>query len=279
MIFPLYYHCSMEIHEEPEQFDTVPVGEGLVIDIDGYAGPLDVLLQLAHAQKVDLSNISVLALCEQYLSFVEKSAELEIELAADYLVMAAWLVYLKSRLLLASAQPEEEGESPEELALALKFRLRRLEAMRESAEKLMKRPLLGRDVFARGNPEAVVTDEAAEYVVSLYDFLRSYGEYRARKDARPWSRAPLEVITLEEAREMLQTALAKAREGVRKWMEFRALLGMCPFGPRVPGRSRVASTFGAALILAREGELELQQRSSFGEIHLRRRESPGTVPQ
>lgn len=269
----------MEIHENPEQFETIPVGEGLIIDIDGYAGPLDVLLQLAHAQKVDLSNISVLALCEQYLLFVEKSEELEIELAADYLVMAAWLVYLKSRLLLASAQPEEEGQTPEELSLALKFRLRRLEAMRESAEKLMTRPLLGRDVFARGNPEAVVTDEAAEYVVSLYDFLRSYGEYRARRDARPWSRAPLEVITLEEAREMLKVSLAKARDGAREWVEFRALLGMCPFSPRMPGRSRVASAFGAALVLAREGELEFQQRRNFGEIYLRHRESSGKVRQ
>ena len=270
----------MEINAELQQFETVAVGEGLLIDIDGYAGPLDVLLQLAHAQKVDLSNISVLALCEQYLSFVEESEALEIELAADYLVMAAWLVYLKSRLLLASTLPEEEGESPEELALALKFRLRRLEAMRESAEKLMARPLLGRDVFARGNPEAVVTDEEAEYVVSLYDFLRSYGEYRARRDARPWSRAPLEVIMLEEARGMLRAALAKAKGGVHEWMEFRALLGMCPFSPRVPGRSRMASAFGAALVLAREGELEFQQRRSFGEIHLRRRDpSETTVPQ
>ena len=245
-------------------------GDGLLIDVDGYAGPLDVLLQLAQAQKVDLANISVLALCEQYLAFVEESKALQIELAADYLVMAAWLVYLKSRLLLASTEPEEE-ETPEELAAALKFRLRRLEAMRGCAEQLMSRAHLGRDVFARGAPEAVVIDEEKEYAVSLYDFLRAYGEHRARKDARPWSRAPLEVITMEEAREMLQRALAGEWPGRQEWIEFRALLGLCPFSPTSPKRSRLASAFGAALVLAKEGEVEMQQSRTFGAMHLRRK--------
>ena len=259
--------------------ESMEMRAGLVIDIDGYAGPLDVLLQLAQAQKVDLANISVLALCEQYLAFVEESEALHIELAADYLVMAAWLVYLKSRLLLAASQPHEEGDTPEELALQLKFRLLRLEAMRDRAEKLMQRPLLGRDVFARGAPEAVVIDEAREYAVSLYDFLRAYGEYRARRDARPWSRPPLEAVTLEAAREMLQAALARWQAGSRDWVEFQSLLGDCPFSPRAPQRSRLASAFGAALALAREGELEFQQHQPFGAIHLRRRQAAGAPAQ
>ena len=255
--------------------ESMETRAGLIVDIDGYAGPLDVLLQLAQAQKVDLANISVLALCEQYLAFVEESEALHIELAADYLVMAAWLVYLKSRLLLAASRPQEEGDSPEELALQLKFRLLRLEAMRDRAERLMQRSLLGRDVFARGAPEAVVIDEAREYAVSLYDFLRAYGEYRARRDARPWSRPPLEVVTLEAAREMLRAALARWRSGSRDWVEFEALLADCPFSPRAPQRSRLASAFGAALALAREGEVEFQQRHPFGAIHLRRKEASG----
>ena len=245
----------------------------LVIDIDGYAGPLDVLLRLAQAQKVDLANISVLALCEQYLAFVEESEALHIDLAADYLVMAAWLVYLKSRLLLFASRPPEEGESPEELALQLKFRLLRLEAMRASAEKLMSRPLLGRDVFPRGAPQSVVIDEAREYAVSLYDFLRAYGEYRTRRDARPWRRPSLEIISLEEARAMLQAALAHFQAADGAWVEFRALLGDCPFSPRVPQNSRLASAFGALLALAREGEVEFQQHRAFAAIHLRRKQA------
>lgn len=279
MKVPVPYSASESVASEALRGEPVESRAVLLVDIDGYAGPLDVLLQLAQAQKVDLANISVLALCEQYLAFVQESEALHMELAADYLVMAAWLVYLKSRLLLAASAPPEEGESPEEMALQLKFRLLRLEAMRDRAEKLMERPLLGRDVFARGAPEPVVIDEAREYAVSLYDFLRAYGEYRARRDARPWFRPPLEVVSMEEARQMLQDALARWGSGEREWVEFRALLGECPFSPRSPRNSRLASAFGAALVLAREGELEFQQSHSFGALHVRRREVSGEQEQ
>lgn len=247
----------------------------LVINVDGYSGPLDVLLKLAQMQKVDLANISVLALCEQYLAFVEKGEALRLELAADYLVMAAWLVYLKSRLLLASSRPEEKTESPDEIASQLRFRLMRLEAMRDCAERMMRRALLGRDVFSRGVPEAVIADEAREYDVSLYDFLRAWGEHRMRKAAHPWSRPPLKVIPLDAARELLQQALGRWKPDHGDWVEFQAVLGQCSFQLAIPPRSRLASVFGAVLALAREERVEFRQQRTFGTIHLRRRRPQG----
>src|SRR6185312_6558631 len=152
----------------------------LVVDVDGFEGPLDLLLQLARNQKVDLARISVLALAEQYLLFVERARRFRLELAADYLVMAAWLAYLKSKLLIPK-QPGDEEETGEEMAAVLQFRLQRLEAMRDAAARLVNRNRLGRDVFARGMPETVIVERRNEYSASFYDLLTAYAAQRQRQ--------------------------------------------------------------------------------------------------
>lgn len=242
----------------------------LIIRVDGYAGPLYALLRLAHAQKVDLAQISVFALCEQYLNFIEKSKALHIEQIADYLVMAAWLVYLKSRLLLELSQPREDDDSPVVQELQIKFRRMRQKVIRSCAEQLMRRALLGRDVFARGAPEPVITDENRKYEVSLYEFLRAYSEHQVRRNAFPWKRPPLEVISVEEARELLQMALAHSESECREWLDFRDVLRRCFFRYPIPQSSCLASSFCAALALAKEEEVEIQQISAFGVLRLRR---------
>ena len=163
-----------------ENDDSRGVSEpSLVVDVTGFEGPLDLLLHLARHQKVDLARISILALAEQYLQFVERVRAMRLELAADYLVMAAWLAYLKSKLLIPK-QPGEESESGEEMAAVLQFRLKRLEAMRDSAARLVNRNRLGRDVFARGMPELVIVEKRNEYSATLYDLLTAYAAQRQR---------------------------------------------------------------------------------------------------
>lgn len=242
----------------------------LVVDVDGYEGPLDLLLTLARTQKVDLRRVSILQLAEQYLAFVEEAKRLRIELAADWLVMAAWLAYLKSRLLLPP-EPSEEGPSAEDMAARLAFRLERLEAMRKAGARLMARDRLGRDVFARGAPEIVETRRIVEHDASLIDLLRAYSRVRTRDDYEPLHVVREPVFTPE-------AAMARMRGLIEPGIGWRTLSAFLPEGwttePK-KRRSATAATFAAMLELARRGEVEIRQDGVFGEITLRPRDADG----
>lgn len=240
--------------------------EALIVDVDGFEGPLDLLLTLSRTQKVDLRRISVLQLSEQYLGFVEKARALRIELAADYLVMAAWLAYLKSRLLLPP-DPSDEGPSGEELAAHLAFQLERLAAMRDAAARLMGRDQKGRDFFARGAPTALAVARKVQFEASLLDLMRAYARLRTRDEFRPYAFDRTDIYPLEAALERL----ARMVPGAADWTSLQAYL---PEGWRAqPGRKRsaIASTFAATLELAKQGQIELRQSESFAPLHLRRR--------
>jgi segregation and condensation protein A len=242
-----------------------PDGAALVIDVDGFEGPLDLLLTLARTQKVDLRRISVLALAEQYLAFIAEARTLRIELAADYLVMAAWLAYLKSRLLLP---PDPKGEEPaaEDMAAALALRLERLQAMRDAAARLMARDLLGRDVFARGAPEVVTEATRTTYTASLLDLLQAYARIRTRDEFRPWAFDRRDVYTMEEALDRLHAMVG----AIADWTPLEAWL---PEGWATPARRRsaTAATFAAALELARQGRIALRQEAPFAPLSIRAR--------
>ena len=242
-------------------------GDTLVLDLDGYEGPIDVLLALARQQKVDLTRISILDLAEQYLAFIAAARRLDLEIAADYLVMAAWLVYLKSRLLL----PEEEDQEPTgpELAEALSFRLRRLEAMQERGRQLMARPLLDRDVFARGEPQEPEIVRHSVFEVSLFDLLSAYGESRRRAGDSVLEIEPSALYSVAEAIERLSGLSA----GVADWQILAKFLPPDP-GGGLGLRSAVASTFVAGLELARMGRIEFRQLNPFGPIYIRGRDIP-----
>jgi segregation and condensation protein A len=244
----------------------------LVVDVDGFEGPLDLLLALARTQKVDLTRISILALAEQYLAFIEQIRALRLELAADYLVMAAWLAYLKSRLLL----PEEESEEPsgEEMAAELAFRLRRLEAMREAANRLANRNRLGRDVFVRGAPEPVQVVRRSEYSATLYDLLSAYAVRRQEKAIAVVRYKPRAVWSLNDAREVLSRLIGKLAE----WTPLEAFLASYQAAPEMR-RSMRASSFGATLELVREGRIELRQTEHFAPLYIRDRISVASVVQ
>ncbi len=237
----------------------------LSINIASWEGPLDLLLMLARAQKVDLREISILALVEQYLAFVARAKALRLELAADYLVMAAWLAYLKSGLLLPrEAQPEP---SPEELALRLHLRLQRLEALREAGARLMARDLMGRDVFARGAPEGLANARSALWQVGLYDLLQAYGAVRVRQMPQVHRVARRAVMTLDAAIERVGRMVGATLD----WTRLEAFLPV-DAEPELR-RSAVASSFVAALELARQGRVELAQDRAFAPLMLRR--APG----
>ena len=258
------------LNVEAIAFDTPPrdleaiEAETLTVSVDGFEGPLDLLLALARTQKVDLRRVSVLQLAEQYLSFIAEARRLRIELAADYLVMAAWLAYLKSRLLLPP--PHEDGEpSGEELAARLAFQLERLEAMRRVAAQLMGRDQLGRDFFARGMSESVTVKRKVEWKASLADLLRGYARVRGREEYRPLQVDRGAVLSMDEVMERLKRLLGVS-------VEWSRLVSFLPEAWSVePGkrRSAVASTFAATLELARRGELELRQEETFAPIYLR----------
>ncbi len=233
----------------------------LVVDLDGYEGPLDVLLTLARAQKVDLARISILQLANQYLDFIERAPRLEI--AADYLVMAAWLAYLKSRLLLPEPGADDEPTG-EELAAALALQLRRLEAMREAGARLMARPQLGRDVFARGAPEGVRTMAHPVVELSFYELLSAYGSHRLRTAAVPYSIRPSKLHSVDQALRRLSRLLGRARG-------WQTLASFLPSGltDSLVRRSAVASTFAASLELARRGHVQLRQSGDSSPIYLR----------
>src|SRR5712671_6049033 len=237
----------------------------LVVDVDGYEGPLDLLLALARQQKVDLAKISILALADQYLQFIEAARRIRLELAADYLVMAAWLAYLKSRLLLPEP-PAGEEPSGQEMADALQWQLRRLEAMQEAGVRLMARPQLGKDIFSRGQPEGVIVVRRAVWDVKLYDLLAAYGHPLRPKDADTYQIEPMQFFSVEEAADRLGRMLGIAID----WQSLEAFL---PAGLTDPTRRRsaLAATFVAGLQLAKEGSVELRQAERFGPIHLRKR--------
>ena len=249
---------------EAELFERPKEGElAFRVDLEGFEGPLDLLLELAKRQKVDLARISVLALAEQYLAFIEVARKQRLELAADYLVMAAWLAYLKSRLLLPDP-PKAPGPGAEELAEALAKRLRMLEKMRRAAAALMDRPRLGRDFFARGAPEAARLARAAQYDAKLYDLLEAYAR-RRQKHARAHVRlAARKVWSLADAREAL-TRLAGA---AFDWIELDTWLWRYCVDPKLR-RSALASGFTASLELVREGRVEIRQDGTFGRIYMR----------
>lgn len=233
----------------------------LTLDIDGWEGPLDLLLSLARTQKVDLKQISILALVEQYLAFIEQARSLRLELAADYLVMAAWLAYLKSALLLPR-DPEVEP-SPEELALRLQLRLERLNAMREAGARLMARDRLGRDVFLRGAPEGLRTVRKAAWEAEIFDLIAAYGRVSAR--SRPVMHVvhDRQVMTLDAAIERVAALVGSA-------IEWQAIERFLPAGATGAfRRSALASSFLAALELARQGRVELSQGAPFAPLYLR----------
>lgn len=234
----------------------------LTVDIDGWEGPLDLLLALARSQKVDLRALSILALVDQYLAYVDQARSLKLELAADYLVMAAWLAYLKSALLLPR-DPEVEP-SPEELALRLQLRLERLNAMREAGARLLARDRLGRDVFARGAPEGLRAVRKAVWQAEIYDLIAAYGRVSARTRPVMHIVANRPVMTLEAALERVARLLGEQIE----WTTIEAFLPPQADGPF--RKSALASSFLAALELARQGRVELQQKSAFAPLYLRR---------
>ena len=240
--------------------------DALIVDVDGYEGPLDLLLTLARKQKVDLTKISVLALANQYLGFIAEVRKLRLELAADYLVMAAWLTYLKSKLLLPDEEDDEDGPSGEELAVRLAFRLKRLEAMREAAAQLMNRRRLGRDVFARGQPEGVRVIRTPEYKAEVFDLLKSFAVQRERTAVTSVKMEQRSTWSIAEARERLETLLGISFD----WFPIAEFLIEFLDVPE-ERRSLVASTFSATLEMTREGELELKQAKAFAPLYLRRR--------
>ncbi len=266
-----------------EQGPEAPMPQGpafadpLIVDVDGYEGPLDVLLVLAKTQKVDLKKISILALVDQYMSFIAAARSLQLELAADYLVMAAWLAYLKSRLLLPPPEDETDEPTGEELAARLAFRLQRLQAMRDAAARLMARDRLGRDVFSRGMPEGIRVIRTPDYKSNIYDLMKAYSEQRIRsvshEDLRI-KRAP--IFAVEEARKRIERLFGK----IKDWSTIDSLL---PEGwlqreeehtdKTAKWRSAKASTLTASLELVKDGHMEIKQLVHFGPIYVRKREA------
>ena len=235
-----------------------------VLDLDGYEGPIDVLLNLARDQKVDLTKISILDLADQYLSFVARARRLRLELAADYLVMAAWLAYLKSRLLLPEPETVDGEPTGAQMAAALAFQLQRLEAMRAAAGRLMARTQLGQDFFARGAPERVPVVQTPVYSVKLYDLLRAYGAIATRRQAGTLHILPTEIYSMDDALQRLGDMLGQS-------LDWRTLASFLPADwlDGIRGRSAVAATFAATLEMVRSGRAELRQDAMFGPIYLR----------
>ncbi|MCA0272617.1 MAG: segregation/condensation protein A [Proteobacteria bacterium] len=240
--------------------------EALIVDVDGFEGPLDLLLMLSRTQKVDLRRISVLQLAEQYLGFVDKAKTLRIELAADYLVMAAWLAFLKSRLLLPP-DPTDEGPSGEELAAHLAFQLERLQAMREAAARLMARDQMGRDFFARGIPEDVMRVRRVSYSATLLDLMQAYARIRTRDEFRPYAFDRDHIFTMEQALERMRGLIGFAGE----WTDLSSYLPDGWTADPSRRRSATAATFAATLELAKQGQIELRQGENFAPISIRRK--------
>lgn len=245
--------------------DDRPAGEVFVVDIDGFEGPLDLLLALARTQKLDLTRIAILPLTEQYLSFIEEARRLRLEIAADYLVMAAWLAFLKSKLLLPAEENEDEP-SGEELAAQLAFRLKRLEAMREAGAKLFTRKRLGRDFFARGMPEGIRLVRKSAWEASVYDLLKAYALQRQRSAVDTIQFAARPVWSIQDARERLERLLGQSVD----WAPLDAMLAAYAVSPEMR-RTVMASTLSASLELTREGHADIRQSAAFAPIYMRRK--------
>lgn len=240
----------------------------LVVDVEGFEGPLDLLLMLARQQKVDLAKISILALADQYLAFIEAARRLRLELAADYLVMAAWLAYLKSRLLLPDTTTVE-GMTAEELANALALRLKRLELIRDAAQKLFERPQLGRDVFARGEPEPIAHIRHPQWTATLYDLLTAYANQRQRSALSHVRLAKRAVWSLAEARTALERLVGVASD----WTRVDEYLIAYIVAPEQRA-TVLASSFASALEMVREGVAEIHQQEAFAPLFMRKRDAP-----
>lgn len=257
-------------HDAHDDFETLPrdgseAEPALIVDVNGFEGPLDLLLELARRQKVDLAQISILALVEQYLAFIEEARKLRLELAADYLVMAAWLAFLKSRLLLPTPPAAAEPDAGD-LATVLTLRLQRLEAIRRAAGKLADRPQLGRDVMARGAPENMATTTRAQWQASLYDLLSAYADNRQRTANASVRLAQRAVWSLAEAREALHRLIGEAAD----WCPLEAHLAAYMSTPDMVPTVR-ASALSAMLEMVREGLIDVRQDAPFAPLMLRRR--------
>ncbi|MGQ0673419.1 MAG: segregation and condensation protein A [Hyphomicrobium sp.] len=266
--------------ETAEPLDTpdaweAPVGElapsaseTLRVDVAGFEGPLDLLLALARTQKVDIARISILALVDQYLAYIAEVQKLKLEIAADYLVMAAWLAFLKSRLILPREAVEEGEPDAEEMARRLAFRLMRLEAMRRAMAELMTRKRLGQDVFARGMPEGIRTVRETQWTAEIFDLLKAYADQRRRTIKVGHVVKARKVWSVKDARRRLERLIGESAGG---WLQLDLFLeNFLPKGEE--GRTAIASSFGATLEMAREGLVELRQDAPFAPIYMRRRE-------
>ncbi|MEM7191929.1 MAG: ScpA family protein [Pseudomonadota bacterium] len=251
---------------EADAADDAGDEDKLLVDVEGFEGPLDLLLALARTQKVDIAKISVLALAQQYLEFIEAAKRLRLELAADYLVMAAWLTFLKSKLLLPPEPSDEDAPSGEELAAMLAFRLKRLDAMRDAAAQLMTRKRLGRDVFPRGEPEPIRITRTSVYDANVYDLLKAYAQQRQRNAVTSLHVEKRKVWSLKEARLELERLLGIACE----WAPLNQILAEFLVEPELR-RTALASSFTAALEMTREGAVEIRQSKSFAPLLVRRR--------
>jgi segregation and condensation protein A len=250
--------------------EDIEEDEKLRVDVEGFEGPLDLLLAMARTQKVDIAKISVLALARQYLEFIEEAKRLRLELAADYLVMAAWLTFLKSKLLLPPEPSDEDEPSGQELAAMLAFRLQRLDAMRDAAAQLMTRKRLGRDVFPRGEPEPIRVTRSSVYEANVYDLLKAYAQQRQRNAVRTLHMEKRTVWSLKEARDELERLLGMACD----WAPLDQILAEFLVEPGIR-RTALASSFTATLEMTREGALEIRQSKSFAPLLVRRRGEVG----
>lgn len=256
--------------KQPDWFDTPPprpAEDIMYVDVDGYEGPLDLLLDLARRQKVDLAAISVLALSEQYLAFIDTIREKRIEVAADYLVMAAWLAYLKSRLMVPKA-PSDDEPTGEMLAAMLQFRLKRLEAMRTAANRLMNRSRLGREVYPRGMPEPIQVERTSLWEASLYDLLKAYAGQRERSVNTRYTPLTRTVWSLQDARDILQRLIGDSSE----WVPMDTYLAAYLTIPAERATVR-ASSFASSLELVRQGKITLRQAETFGPLFMRHRKA------
>ncbi len=251
------------IEKQPITSPIPPNGNDLVIALAGFDGPIDLLLNLAREQKVDLASLSILSLAEQYLEYINTARQLHLELAADYLVMAAWLAYLKSRLLLPNDETEEEN--PAEMAEALKFQLLRLESMQKAARDLLNLPQLGSDFFLRGIPEAVEIEERPVYFLPLYDLLNALGAPQRRRKPESYDIKPNRLYTMEES----LTRLRRMLGGFSSWGRLQLFLPNLLGHDKLESRSAIASTFAAVLEMVKSGEIELRQDRTFAPIYLR----------
>ena len=256
-----------EFEQDTDRISARVAAEALIVDVGAFEGPLDLLLTLSRTQKVDLRQISILALAQQYLAFVEQAKALRLELAADYLVMAAWLAFLKSRLLLPP-DPREAGPSGEELAAHLAFQLERLAAMREAAAQLMARDQLGRDFFARGITEDVQRVRRISYTATLLDLMQGYARIRTRDDFRPFVLDRAHVMTMEQALDRMRHLIGFAGD----WTDIVSYLPVGWDADPQRRRSTTAATFAASLELAKEGKIEIRQSDSFAPIQIRKKE-------